>query len=64
MEILIKEEAPVFTSGISLEEHKAKIARIYEAKVRPQIEARKNIKFKSIELTSVQKAHLSCKSPI
>lgn len=64
MEILIKQEKPIFTSGITLEEHKLKVARIYEAKVRPQIEARKKAKSSSLELTSVQKAHLSCKSLI
>ena len=64
MEILIKEEKPVFSSGITLEEHKAKIAKIYETKVRPQIEARRNAKTGRNELTAVQKAHLNCKSPI
>jgi hypothetical protein len=64
MKILVKKESPVFTSGISMEEHKAKMTRIYEAKVRPQIEARKMNRSKSVELTAVQKAHLSCHSPI
>lgn len=64
MKITIKKEKPTFSSGISYENHRAKMAEIYESKVKPQIEARKNGELKSINLSDVQKAHINCKGPI
>lgn len=64
MEIVIKKEKPVFSSGISYEEHQIKVTQIYESVVKPQIEARKNNNQIKTELSAIQKATISCKSPI
>jgi len=63
MEILLKKDKPIFTSGIPYDEHLVKVAEIYEAVVKPQNETRKKT-HKSAVLTKIQKAHLSCNSPI
>lgn len=64
MKITIKNEKPIFSSGISYEDHLSKVAKIYESKVKPQIEARKNSESKSINLSDAQKAHINCNGPI
>ncbi len=64
MKITIKKEKPSFSFDISYEDYRSKMAKIYKMKVKPQIEARKNNEFKSINLSDIQKAHINCNGPI
>jgi len=60
-----RKKEPVFTAGVTYEEHQKRARETYEDIVRPQIEARKKSKEKKAQpLTDAQKAHLSCNSPI
>lgn len=64
MKITVKNEKPIFSFDSSYEDYRIKMAEIFESKVKPQIEARKNNKSKSINLSDAQKAHINCNGPI
>jgi len=55
-----RKKKPVFTSGITYEEHRKRAKAICDEIVRPQVKRYEETIDEPVELSEAQKAHLSC----